>query len=226
MLFSKTGLWVLMASLLAVKTYSQVETPPDTINVNGEIFDRVEKEAAFPGGDAAWRKFLEQKLNGSISADNGAPVGQYTVIIQFVVGTDGTVSDIKPLTTLGYGMEQEVMRIIKQSGPWEPASINGRPVKAYRKQPVTFVVETDEFDIETQQPHVLFTGIDNELMVKVNNVKNKDLVLTISQGSIKPAAGDKFIARVSKPGRVIIKLFNSKKNKEIGEESFEVRESK
>jgi protein TonB len=37
-------------------------------------------------------------------------------------------------------MEEEVMRVIKRGPKWIPASQNGRLVKAYRKQPVTFVV--------------------------------------------------------------------------------------
>ena len=38
-------------------------------------------------------------------------------------------------------MEEEVMRIIKKGPKWIPAMQNGRPVNAYRRQPVTFMVE-------------------------------------------------------------------------------------
>jgi protein TonB len=37
-------------------------------------------------------------------------------------------------------MEEEVMRVIQKSPKWRPAMQNGKPVKAYRKQPITFVV--------------------------------------------------------------------------------------
>ena len=73
--------------------------------------------------------------------DNDAPAGSYTVIIQFVVDTDGSISDIKALTNHGYGLEQEAIRVIKKATKWEPAFQNGRHVKAYRKQPITFQVE-------------------------------------------------------------------------------------
>jgi protein TonB len=62
-------------------------------------------------------------------------------MIQFVVDLEGKVSDIKPLTNFGYGMEEEAMRVIRRATKWEPAIQNGHPVKAYRKQPVTFVIE-------------------------------------------------------------------------------------
>ena len=68
------------------------------------------------------------------------PAGSYTVIIQFVVDKEGNISEIKPLTNRGYGMEKEVIRILEKSPKWTPAYQDNRPVKAYRKQPVTFVV--------------------------------------------------------------------------------------
>lgn len=108
-----------------------------------KIFEKVEIEASFKGGESAWRKYLERNLNANTPVDNGAPEGTYTVIIQFVVDRDGTISDVKPLTKRGYGMEDEAMRVIKRGPPWEPAIQNGRKVKAYRKQPITFIVTGD-----------------------------------------------------------------------------------
>jgi periplasmic protein TonB len=44
------------------------------------------------------------------------------------------------LSTHGKGMEEEAIRVIKKGPDWVPAIQNGRNVKAYRKQPITFVV--------------------------------------------------------------------------------------
>jgi TonB family protein len=109
-----------------------------------KIFEKVEIEASFPGGDNAWRRFLEQNVNGSVPTIKGAPAGTYTVMIQFVVDRDGKVSDIKPLTSHGYGMEAEVIRLLRKAPRWEPAFQDGRNVRAYRKQPVTFMVTEEE----------------------------------------------------------------------------------
>lgn len=115
-----------------------IDQPADSV-----IFEKVETEAEFPGGINGWRKYLETNLNPTTPVDNGAPAGTYTVWIQFVVDKNGNISQIKALTKLGYGMEAEVMRIIRKSPPWKPAMQFGRMVKAYRKQPVTFVVEEE-----------------------------------------------------------------------------------
>ena len=105
-----------------------------------KIFDKVEIEAAFPGGDSKWRRYLETNCNGQVATDNGAPEGTYTTIIQFVVDKEGNISDVRPMTNHGYGMEEEAIRVIKKGPKWTPAIQNGRSVKAYRKQPITFQV--------------------------------------------------------------------------------------
>ncbi|MGZ8557672.1 MAG: energy transducer TonB [Chitinophagaceae bacterium] len=109
-----------------------------------KIYESVEAEAYFPGQEPAWHSFLQQNLNPSVPVDKGAKAGIYTVYIQFVVSKDGSISNIKPLTKHGYGMETEVMRIIRKSPKWVPAIQNGRTVNAYIKQPVTFQIEEEK----------------------------------------------------------------------------------
>lgn len=105
-----------------------------------EIFTKVERDAYFPGPAGAWKSFLEKNMNAQIPADKGIAPGNYTAIVQFIVDRLGNVSDIKPLTKLGYGIEDEAVRLIKLSGNWKPAVQNGREVKAYRKQSITFQI--------------------------------------------------------------------------------------
>jgi periplasmic protein TonB len=105
-----------------------------------KIFDKVEIEAAFPGGDSKWRQYLERNLNANVPVDNGAAEGTYTTVVQFVVDKEGNISDVRAITNHGYGMEEEAMRVIKRGPKWTAAIQNGRPVKAYRKQPITFQV--------------------------------------------------------------------------------------
>jgi len=75
-----------------------------------KIFDKVEIEAAFPGGDSKWRQYLERNCNGQVATDNGAPEGTYTTVVQFVVDKEGNISDVKALTNHGYGMEEKAWR--------------------------------------------------------------------------------------------------------------------
>ena len=138
---------VVMLTAFIKPTSSQFISNPvllrDTIPVTDtaeKIFEKVEIEASFPGGDQAWLKFLKKNVNGMIATDNGAPEGIYTVVVQFTVDKYGYITDIKALTNHGYGMEKEVIKLLKKSPKWNPAFQDGRFVKAYRRQPVTFTV--------------------------------------------------------------------------------------
>ena len=124
----------------SVAIVSQDTTPPNAAETGEKVFELVDEEAYFPGKDAGWLSFLEQNLRPSTPVDNGAPAGSYTVYIQFIVDLDGKLSGIKALTKHGYGMEAEVMRILRKSPPWIPAVQAGKPVRADRKQPVTFQI--------------------------------------------------------------------------------------
>ena len=120
------------------------DTIPETDTADGKIFAKVETEASYPGGEKAWLNYLIQNVNGNIAAKKKAPVGKYTVVIQFVIDKDGYVSDISPLTNHGFGMEEEVISVLKKSPRWKAAIQDGRKVRAYRKQPVTFQVAEEK----------------------------------------------------------------------------------
>lgn len=130
----------LLLTSVCFSASSQTDTTNVAVEEENKLYDRVDVEASYPGGDKEWRKFLERTLNGNVPLDNGAPAGKYTVIVQFVVTKDGSITDVRALTNHGYGMEKEVIRVIKAGPKWVPAQQNGRIVKAYRRQPVTFVV--------------------------------------------------------------------------------------
>ena len=106
-----------------------------------KIFTKVENEAVFPGGQAAWIRFLQKNLNASVPNDNNAPTGTYKVIVKFIVSKDGSISDVQAESKNGYGMEEEAVKVIKKGPKWTPALQNGRNVNAYRRQPITFDVQ-------------------------------------------------------------------------------------
>ncbi|MBS1741743.1 MAG: energy transducer TonB [Bacteroidetes bacterium] len=120
---------------------TQVAEAPREDDEN-KIFTKVEKEADFPGGEAAWRRFLERNLDSQTPVDNGAPEGTYTVIVKFIVSKDGSISNVEAETKHGYGMEEEAVKAIKKGPKWTPALQNGRNVNAYRRQPITFLVQS------------------------------------------------------------------------------------
>lgn len=120
---------------------TQVAEVPKVDDDEGKVFNKVEIEAEYPGGASAWTKYLKNNLDANTPIDNGATEGTYTVIVRFIVSKDGSISDVVAETKHGYGMEAEAMKIIKKGPKWTPAQQNGRYVNAYRRQPITFVVQ-------------------------------------------------------------------------------------
>jgi hypothetical protein len=107
------------------------------------VFTREEIEEAFPGGLPNWSKYLQRNLNVNVVSDNRASSGTYNVIVRFTIEKDGTIKDIIAETNVGYGAENEVIRIIRDSPNWEPGIQYGRKVKSIKRQPITFVVARD-----------------------------------------------------------------------------------
>lgn len=99
-----------------------------------------EHESYFPTGDTAWSNYMRRNLNATVPITNNAPKGTYQVVIKFIINKDGIVSDIEAETNFGYGMEQEAIRVIKNSPVWIAAFQRGHNVNSYKRQPVIFNV--------------------------------------------------------------------------------------
>ncbi len=99
----------------------------------------VEIESSFPGGLAAWQRFLNKNLRMPDDALNNEIQG--TVIVQFIVDKEGNVSDVQAISgPEGGGLREEAIRVIKKSGKWVPAVQNGTHVKSYKRQPIKFLI--------------------------------------------------------------------------------------
>jgi len=97
-----------------------------------KIYAKVEIMLPFPGGDSSWVQSVEKDINRSLPFRNGAKKGKYIVSVQFVTDKNGSLSDIKCLSDPGFGMGQEVTRVLKKKAVWLPVP-NGSPVGPYRK---------------------------------------------------------------------------------------------
>lgn len=113
-------------------------------NLDDKIFTKTEVESIYPGGLEAWSVFLRKNLKMPDLEKYSVSTGIYTVIVRFIINKNGTVSDIVPETSNGYGMETEVIRLINLSKNWIPARQNGFTVRSYKRQPVTFYIDNGD----------------------------------------------------------------------------------
>jgi len=106
-----------------------------------QIFTKVEIEAKVDAKQ--WRRHLESQLQRYIedAASQGMAPGQYTVQVRFLVERDGSVADVSVVgADPGYGLAKGAVEVVKRGPKWEPGIQNGRPVRSYHTQPVTFVI--------------------------------------------------------------------------------------
>ncbi|MES2374800.1 MAG: energy transducer TonB [Bacteroidota bacterium] len=126
-----------------VETKSVVSGPPKAEEDIDMIYVTVQRQAEFPGGLAGWKKYLEGHLNRDLPSDNGAPPGDYTVIVSFVVDRTGAISDVRAENDPGYGTKAEAIKVIQKGPNWTPAEQNGHKVIYRQKQNITFRVSAD-----------------------------------------------------------------------------------
>jgi periplasmic protein TonB len=96
----------------------------------------VDELPEFPGGMKAWINYLRRNLVAPASLEAGE---SKTVIINFKVDTDGSITSFYVKQSAGREFDNEVMRVIKKMPKWKPAIKNGKPVAVPFFQPVTFV---------------------------------------------------------------------------------------
>jgi protein TonB len=104
------------------------------------IFCVLPAPAEFPGGTMSWRTFLQQNLTYPSSAADAEIQG--TVNVQFIVETDGSISDIRAVSGPNE-LKEAAVEVIRRSPRWIPAQLNGRHFKDYRKQPIIFRLEEE-----------------------------------------------------------------------------------
>lgn len=117
-----------------------VEAPKRDETDYDQTFTKVEIESSYPGGAAAWQRYLIKTLRYPQEAQDNEVQG--AIVVQFIVDKTGTVSDVEAISGPAE-LREEAVRVIKRSGKWTPAVQNGRQVKSYKKQPIVFRLETD-----------------------------------------------------------------------------------
>jgi TonB family protein len=138
---------------------SQSETPdsvlhsmdPDSIIFDGpyghiegqeqQVFMVVESMPEFPGGEKELFHYIMSNLNYPVAAYLNKVEGRG--IINFTVEMDGKVSSARSYRPMGYGCDQEAIRVIESMPDWKPGYQRGKPVRVGFNIPVTFAIDPD-----------------------------------------------------------------------------------
>jgi len=100
-------------------------------------FQIVEEKPKFQGGDEnTFTKWVFERLvYPEMAKENGV---QGRVILQFLVNTDGSVSDVKVVRGVDASLDKEAARVVASSPKWTPGRQRNKPVKVRYIFPVIF----------------------------------------------------------------------------------------
>lgn len=159
------GLMFFMFSCDLTNTEEEIEGPtqmgeqakaigPSNLNARlaegkdgNEIFDVVETQPNPPGGMEGWNSYLASSLTYPEQARRMGVEG--TVIVVFVVNSDGSISDVDILRGIGAGCDEVAMQVVKNAPNWEPGSQRGKVVNTRMRLPIRFKLGNDEAEKAT-----------------------------------------------------------------------------
>ena len=101
-----------------------------------KVFDVVEQMPSFPGGMSALMNYLNNNIKYPVIAEENGIQGRF--IVQFIVGKDGHISDVKVAKSVDPSLDKEAVRVVKAMPKWIPGKQNGQAVTVRYTLPVTF----------------------------------------------------------------------------------------
>jgi protein TonB len=111
-----------------------VELPEDNTP-----FTTVEVQPSFMGGNSEMYKFLGKNLKYPTAAQRANIQGK--VFLSFIVEKDGSITDIETMKGIGFGCDEEAMRVVKLMPKWIAGKQNGRNVRVKFTIPVFFKLD-------------------------------------------------------------------------------------
>ena len=100
----------------------------------------VDEYPEFNGGAKAWSKYMERNLRYPYQAQEESIQGK--VFVSFVIERDGSVTDVKVLRGLGFGCDEEAIKVIKKSPLWKPGKNKGVPVRVRYNMAINFTISS------------------------------------------------------------------------------------
>jgi len=99
----------------------------------------IAEEPKFPGGNDEFLDFLSANIKYPYEAKSSYVEGK--VIVGFVVTSKGEIQDVQIFKGIGYGLDEEAMRVVKLMPNWIPGRLNGQPASVRIFVPIVFALK-------------------------------------------------------------------------------------
>ena len=120
-----------------IQEYVRQDVVEEEVEDDPIPFVTVEQKPTFNGGDAnGFAKWVNSRLvYPEIAKENGV---EGRVTLQFTIGKDGRLQDVKVLNSPDESLAQEAVRVVSSSPKWEPGRQRDRAVKVSYTFPVIY----------------------------------------------------------------------------------------
>lgn len=108
---------------LAFTAGAQDNVPSDS------VYTSVDVQPEFPGGRKALAKYVDGKGNHRYPEEARKNKIEGKVVIAFIIHEDGTPGNFEVVEGIGYGCDEAAVEAFKKMPKWNPALVNGKPVK-------------------------------------------------------------------------------------------------
>ena len=120
--------------------YTKVEVEETEKPQEEVIFQVVEEMPQFPGGLGEAMKFLAKNIKYPVEAQQAKIEGR--VIVRFVVGRDGSVSNVEVVRGVSPELDAEAVRVVSLMPKWIPGKQRGKAVAVKYTMPIMFRLQT------------------------------------------------------------------------------------
>ena len=148
---------------------------------DGRVFDVVEEQPRYPGGTNALMTSLRDNIKYPAEAAKAGIQGK--VIVQFVIGKDGTVRDVKPIRNISPELDAEAVRVVAAMPKWVPGYQSGEAVNVRYTLPVNFRMDGGP-DSESQKAAGSNIAFSDDVYYVVDGVH-------VSAAELKKISADK-----------------------------------
>lgn len=134
----------------APKENSGTSTGPQPQPGAVSVFTFVEQMPEFPGGQSELLKYLKENLKYPEEALDEERQGK--VYVKFVVDENGDIKNATSVRPIGYGMDEEAVRVVESMPQWKPGKQSGKAVKVFFQLPIMFSIPKDAEEVRENEP--------------------------------------------------------------------------
>jgi TonB family protein len=117
----------------------QIGELSDRSKLDDDVYTLVEETATPQGGMGIFYEHIAKKMRYPAQARRMGVEGK--VFVEFVVQTDGSVTDVRVKNGIGAGCDQEAVDVVKTSPLWIPGKNKGIAVKQRIVLPISFKLD-------------------------------------------------------------------------------------